>query len=84
MKKNKTVWVRLPRPAKLHKNTVIVEFNNCAPIVYTVTSERPLDINRIAAYFEKTEGFNEDRDSLTIVSVNGEIAELSIDKKPKA
>lgn len=68
---------------KLHKKVVLVEFNNCAPFVYVITSKRPININRIAAYFEKTEGWNENCDSLTIVGDIGEIAELDLDRKLK-
>jgi hypothetical protein len=68
---------------KLHKKVVLVEFDNCAPFVYVITSKRPINIKRIAAYFEKAEGFNEDRDSLTIVGNTGEIAKLDLDRKVK-
>jgi hypothetical protein len=82
-KKYKTVWIRIPRPPKIYKKVVLVKFDNCAPFVYVITSRRSININRIAAYFERTEGFNEDRDSITIVGEVGEIAELNIDRKVK-
>ena len=46
----------------------IVEFNNCGPDVRLFQSNKPMTINKIAARLEKTEGFNEDVDSLTLVS----------------
>lgn len=44
-----------------------MEFDNCAPFVYRIVSNKPITIDKAAAYFEKTEGFNEDRDSLTFI-----------------
>ena len=79
--KNKTVYIRIP---KINKKVVLVEFDNCSPFVYVITSTRPITIDRVAGYFEKMEGWNEDRDSLTIVGDTGEISELSIDRKPRA
>lgn len=65
---------------KKFKKTVLLQYNNCGPSVQIVTSNKPLTLNRIAAYFERVDGANWDVDSLTILG-DGEIAELSIDKK---
>ena len=45
----------------------IVEFDNCAPFVYELVSNKPITIEKFARFMEKTEGFNEDRDSITFI-----------------
>ncbi len=80
MRKNKTVWITIPRAPKIYKKTVLLEYDNCGPSVHIVTSTKPLSLQRIADYFERTDGANWERDSLTILG-NGEVAELSIDTK---
>ena len=77
--KNDTVVIRIPR---IHKKLVLLQYDNCGPSVQLVTSITPLTLDRIAAYFERVDGANWERDSLTILG-DGEIAELSIDKKPR-
>jgi hypothetical protein len=54
-----------PEPA--NKQTVLVEFKNCAPFVYEFISKDPITIERVAKYFEETEGFNEEQDSITFL-----------------
>jgi hypothetical protein len=77
--KSKTVYILIP---KVHKKLVLLQYNNCGPCVQLVTSTTPLTLDRIAKYFEDIDGANWERDSLTILG-DGEIAELSIDKKPR-
>lgn len=58
-----------------YKQLVCVEFNNCSPFVYTFRSDKPITIEKVTSYFEESEGFNEDRDSLMFLD---EPAEISI------
>ena len=75
--KNQVTWIRIPR---VYKKLVLLQYANCGPCVQLVTSTIPLTLDRISAYFERVDGADWSVDSLTILS-NGEIAELSIDKK---
>ena len=47
-----------------YKQLVIVEFRNAEPFTYEMNSNKPITIDRVAKYFEKTEGWNEDRDNI--------------------
>jgi hypothetical protein len=62
------------------KNTqlVLVECRNCAPYVYKVVSDKPITLNNVVRYFEETEGWNEDRDSITFVD---EVTEIDLDQQ---
>jgi hypothetical protein len=55
------------KPTQTFKQFVIVHFDNCAPFVYELVSNKKITIDSAAAHFEETEGFNEDRDSLTFI-----------------
>lgn len=46
---------------------VLVEFRNTAPFLYEIHSEDEITIEKVADHFEKTEGFNEERDCLTFI-----------------
>lgn len=70
-------------PQTIHKKVVLLQYDNCGPFVQLVTSSTPLTLERIAAYFERVDGANWERDSLTILSSDGKLAELSIDKKSR-
>jgi hypothetical protein len=67
---------------KIYKKLVLLDYDNAGPSVQIVTSTKPLTLERIAKYFEETDGADWDRDSLTILS-DGEIVKFSIDTKPK-
>jgi hypothetical protein len=62
------------------KNTqlVLVECRNCAPYVYKVVSDKPITLNNVVRYFEETEGWNEDRDSITFID---EVTEIDLDQQ---
>jgi hypothetical protein len=62
------------------KNTqlVLVECRNCAPYVYKVVSDKPITLNSVVRYFEETEGWNEDRDSITFID---EVTEIDLDQQ---
>lgn len=46
---------------------VIVEFNNAAPFVYQIVSKNKISIEKVVKHFKDTEGFNEERDSITFI-----------------
>lgn len=48
---------------------VLVEFDNSGPYLAKFTSNKPITIEAVAAFYIEREGFNEDRDSLTFVEV---------------
>lgn len=58
----------------------LIEFDNCAPFVYRLVSDKPITINDAARYFEVTEGFNEGRDSISFID---DILDLDISKIEK-
>ena len=60
----------------MNKQLVLVEFRNATPFVYTIVSKNPITIESVVAYFEATEGFNEERDSITFID---EATEINID-----
>jgi hypothetical protein len=60
-----------------HHQYAIIEFDNCAPFVYRLVSDKPIKIDDASKYFEVTEGFNEDRDSITFID---DILDLDISK----
>jgi hypothetical protein len=45
----------------------LIEFRNTTPFVYRLTSDKPITIDDAAKFFEVTEGFNEQRDSITFI-----------------
>jgi len=47
-----------------YNQLVLVEFNNCAPFVYRVVSDKKITIDKVAKHFTDTEGWNEDRDNI--------------------
>lgn len=51
----------------MHKQIVIIEYRNGGTFVYEVKSASPITVDKAADYFQKTENFNEDRDSLTLL-----------------
>lgn len=57
------------------KQLVLVEFRNCSPFVYNMVSDKPITIDKVCAYFEKTEDFDESRDSLSFLD---DITEIKI------
>ena len=52
---------------KIYIQFVIVEFYNCAAFVYKMTSKRKITINRVCAFFKRTEGFDESRDNMQLI-----------------
>ena len=56
----------MKRRYKYHQ-FAIVHFDNAAPFVYELVSNKPITIELAAAHFEETEGFNESRDSITFI-----------------
>jgi len=51
----------------MNKQLVLVEFRNCSPFVYEVVSDKTITLDSVVKYFVDTEGFNEERDSITIL-----------------
>ncbi len=45
----------------------IIEFRNCSPFVYRIKSDKPINVDRVAKYFEETEEWDEARDNIIIV-----------------
>lgn len=58
---------------KKYSQFILVECRNCAPFVYKVVSDKPININNVVRYFEETEGWNEERDNITFVDDPTEI-----------
>ena len=52
----------------MYKQLVIVEFHNCCPFVYDIRSNKKISLKRLVKYFKKTEGFNEERDSIIFIA----------------
>ena len=46
---------------------VLVEFHNCSPFVYVMESNKKITMDRVVKYFEDTEGWSEDQDSITFI-----------------
>ena len=59
-----------------NKQTVLVEFNNCAPMLWEFTSNKKITINMVAKYLEEHEDFNEDKDSITFIDLPTETINL--------
>ena len=51
----------------MNKQIVLVEFNNCAPFLYTFKSNHLITIDLILNYFVDKEDFNEDKDAITFL-----------------
>jgi hypothetical protein len=62
---------------KKNHQYAIIEFDNCAPFVYRLVSDKAITIDDASKYFEVTEGFSEDRDSITFID---DILDLDISK----
>ena len=60
---------------KKFKQLVLVEFNNCAPFVYEMVSDKKITLNKVVRYFEKAEAFNEERDNITFVD---EVSQINL------
>ena len=54
----------------MHEQLVLIEFYNNCPGVTKFTSESPITIEKVVQFLEETEGFNEDRDSITFVDMD--------------
>ena len=80
--KSKRLFTSVLTIPKLYKKLVLLQYENCGPCVQLVTSNTPLTIDRISAYFQHVDGADWEHDSLTILG-DSEIAELSIDRKPR-
>ncbi len=52
---------------KRYNQLVLVEFHNCSPFVYQMSSNRRITLSRVVAYFIRTEGFDEGRDAITLI-----------------
>ena len=63
---------------KKNNQLVLVEFRNCAPFLYRVVSEKPITIDSVARYFEETEGWNEERDSITFLDNVTQLIDLDV------
>lgn len=55
---------------------VLVEFRNCSPFVYRVVSDKTITLDSVVKYFVDTEGFNDERDSITILD---EVTTINLD-----
>ena len=53
----------------------IIEFRNCSPFVYRIKSDKPINVDRVAKYFEETEEWDEARDNIIIVD---DLTEITI------
>lgn len=53
----------------------IVEFRNCAPFIYRIKSDKPINIDRVAKHFQETEEWDEVRDNITLVD---DITEITL------
>ena len=60
---------------KLYNQLVLVEFRNCSPFLYKMVSDKPITLDKVVQHFIDTEGFNDERDSITFVD---EITEIPI------
>jgi len=60
----------------MDKKTVLVECRNCSPFVCNITSKKSITLARVVKYFEDTEDFIENYDSITIL---GNISNINID-----
>ena len=45
-----------------YETIALVEFRNCAPFVYRITSDKPITVERVAKHLQKTEEWDEVRD----------------------
>ena len=59
-----------------NKQLILVEFNNAEPFIYKIISSKKITIEKVAKYFIETEGFNEERDSITFL--DQDITEINI------
>ena len=59
-----------------HSQLVLVEFRNCSPFVYRVVSDKTITLDSVVKYFVDTEGFNDERDSITILD---EVTTINLD-----
>lgn len=53
----------------------IVEFRNCAPFIYRIKSDKPINVDRVAKHFQETEEWDEVRDNITLVD---DITEITL------
>jgi uncharacterized OB-fold protein len=51
----------------MKKIYAIVSFRNGGNFLYQIKSENKIDIDKVAKYFEKTEGWNEHRDNIELI-----------------
>lgn len=65
------------KPTKRQK-IVLVEFNNCSPFVYKLKSEKSITLKRVCDYFAETEGWSENRDSITLLD---EVLTINLDRR---
>lgn len=52
---------------KTYKKIALIEFRNCEPFVYQILSNKKITIDKVATYFTKTEGWNENRDNIQLL-----------------
>ena len=50
-----------------YSQLAIVEFDNCAPFLHKIVSNKKITIDKFASFMKKAEGFDEGRDSITFV-----------------
>jgi hypothetical protein len=55
----------------------IVEFRNCSPFLYRIKSDSPITIDVLAKHFQEHEDWNEDRDSITMMTID-DLTEITI------
>lgn len=62
---------------KKYNKLVLIEYHNAGSYLYRVQSDSSASLSRIVDYFTDFDGFDSDRDSLTIM---GEIMDIDLDK----
>lgn len=58
---------------------VLITYHNGGEFLYRIKSAKKITINKVAKYFEKTESWNEDRDSITFL--DEPITEINYDNR---
>jgi len=61
----------------MHKQLILTEFNNCGPSLERLTSAQEITLERAVAFITERDGFDEERDALTLVD---EPEETNIDE----
>jgi hypothetical protein len=63
-----------------HQQYVLVEFKNTEPFTYKMVSNVKITLEKVVQYFEDTEGFDKDKDSITFVDSP---LTINLDSRPR-